>query len=322
MAPKQSSAKNAAKIPLSGDKTALIEKFLAYLSIEANLRPHTLDNYRRDLSRFAVWCDLAGFNFDKITQQNLLEYLQQLSSSLSARSRARHLSSLRQFFRWRIVTHQGKRDPTSGLQGPKMPLRLPDVLETVEIEAVLGAVAGSQPVALRDRALLEIAYGCGLRASELVTLCRKDFLEKNSVVLVRGKGGRERIVPVGTHAKNALEIWLSDGRPFIRRQKAGKFMPLPVSAGDNVFLNQRGLPLTRMGYWNILRKYLDKAGIKKKASPHTLRHSFATHLLEGGADLRVVQELLGHVSISTTEIYTHLDRDYLREVLRTFHPRG
>ena len=322
MALKPPSAKNAAKIPFSGDKTTLIEKFLAYLSIEANLRPHTLDNYRRDLVRFSAWCDLAGFDFDKLTQQSLLEYLQQLSGSLSARSRARHLSSLRQFFRWRIATHQGQHDPTSGLQGPKMPLRLPDVLETVEIEAVLSAVAGSQPADLRDRALLEIAYGCGLRASELVMLCRKDFLEKNTVVLVRGKGGRERIVPVGTPAKNALEAWLSDGRPSIRRQKAGKFIPLPVSAGDHVFLNQRGLPLTRMGYWTILRKYLDKTGIKKQASPHTLRHSFATHLLEGGADLRVVQELLGHASISTTEIYTHLDRDYLKEVLRTFHPRG
>jgi len=322
MAPKQPSAKNAAKIPLSGDKTALIEKFLAYLSIEANLRPHTLDNYRRDLSRFLAWCDHAERDFGKIAQQNLLEYLGQLSDSLSSRSRARHLSSLRQFFRWRIATHQGQHDPTSGLRGPKLPLRLPDVMETAEIEAVLGAVAGSEPADLRDRALLEIAYGCGLRASELVTLQRKNFLEKHSVVLVRGKGDRERIVPVGTPARNALEAWLSKGRPFIRRQKAGKIVPLPVSAGDCVFLNQRGLPLTRMGYWNILRNYLDKAGIKKHASPHTLRHSFATHLLEGGADLRVVQELLGHVSISTTEIYTHLDRDYLREVVRTFHPRG
>ena len=250
-----------------------------------------------------------------------MDYFQHLSVGLSARSRARHLSSLRGFFHWRIAIGHGRRDPTAGLQGPKVPFKLPDVLSVAEVEAVLGAVAGEEPVYLRDRAMLEIAYGCGLRISEIVNLSRKELFLNKSLILVRGKGGRERLVPIGNPAKRALTAWLSDGRPHIRRQKAEKFLPLPTGAGDYLFLNQRGLPLSRMGFWKILRKYLDKAGIKRHASPHTLRHSFATHLLEGGADLRVVQELLGHVSLATTEIYTHLDRDYLREVVRTFHPR-
>lgn len=322
MAPQRLSVKNAAKTPSSEGKAAQIEPFLNYLIIEANLRPLTIENYRRDLLAFSQWCDDAGLDLDKVTQRRLLDYLTHRSAELSARSRARHLSSLRQFFLWRIASRRGRHDPTAGLQGPKMQLRLPDVLTALQIEAVLGAVPNDTPANMRDRAMLEIAYGCGLRVSELVGLCRKDILWDKGLVLVRGKGGRERLVPFGEHARKALKDWLSKGRPHIRRKKKGELVPLPVGARDYVFLNQRGLPLSRMGFWKILRKYLDKANIKQHASPHTFRHSFATHLLEGGADLRVVQELLGHVSISTTEIYTHLDREYLHEVIRTFHPRG
>jgi integrase/recombinase XerD len=322
MAPRQPLVKSAARIHSSGDKAAEVERFLAYLSLEANLRSLTLEGYRRDLLEFSRWCDRVPLDFDHVTQRQLADYFQHLSVGLSARSRARHLSSLRGFFRWRIASGRGHRDPTSGLKGPKVPFRLPDVLSIAEVEAVLGAVAGDDPGQLRDRAMLETAYACGLRVSELVGLCQKDVLLDKGLVLVRGKGGRERLVPIGGSAQRAISAWLSKGRPNIRRRKAGKFLPLRAGAGDYVFLNLRGLPLSRMGFWKVLRKYLDKAGIKKHASPHTLRHSFATHLLQGGADLRVVQELLGHVSLSTTEIYTHLDRDYLREVVRSFHPRG
>jgi len=322
MAPRQPLATSAAKILSLGDKAAEIERFLAYLSLEANLRTLTLDAYRRDLLEFNAWCEREDIDLDHVRQQQLFDYLQHLSVGLSARSRARHLSSLRGFFHWRIAAGRGRSDPTAGLKGPKMPFRLPDVLSISQVEAVIGAVAGDEPVHLRDRAMLEIAYGCGLRVSELVGLSRKDLQLKKELVLVRGKGGRERLVPVGGHAVRALSAWFSQGRTHIRRQKAGKLLPLPMGAGDYVFLNRRGLPLSRMGFWKILRHYLDKAGIKGHASPHTLRHSFATHLLEGGADLRVVQELLGHASLATTEIYTHLDRSYLKEVVRSFHPRG
>ncbi|MBM3324725.1 MAG: tyrosine recombinase XerD [Calditrichaeota bacterium] len=322
MAPRQPSAKNAAKILSSGDNLGQIERFLAFLSLEANLRPLTLESYRRDLLEFSTWCEKEDLDFDEVTPRRLTDYLQHLSIGLSARSRARHLSSLRGFLRWRIVTGRGRSDPTAGLKGPKLPFRLPDVLSVSQVENLIGAVAGDEPVNLRDRAMLEVAYGCGLRVSELVNLRRKDLLLDRGVLLVRGKGGRQRMVPIGGCAERALTAWLSHGRAHIRRQKKGNFVPLSVRAGDYVFLNQRGLPISRMGFWKILRHYLDKAGIKGHASPHTLRHSFATHLLEGGADLRVVQELLGHVSLSTTEIYTHLDRGYLKEVIRSFHPRG
>jgi integrase/recombinase XerD len=322
MARQRPSAKSAAKILSSGDSPAQIERFLAFLSLEANLRPLTLDNYRRDLLEFSTWCERESLDFDEVSQRRLMDYLQHLSIGLSARSRARHLSSLRGFLRWRIATGRGRSDPTSGLKGPKIPFRLPDVLSVSQVESVIGAVAGDEPVQLRDRAMLEVAYGCGLRVSELVGLCRKDLQLNKRLVLVRGKGGRERLVPLGGHAARALSAWLSQGRAHIRRQKKGSLVPLTARAGDYVFLNQHGLPLSRMGFWKILRHYLDEAGIKGHASPHTLRHSFATHLLEGGADLRVVQELLGHVSLATTEIYTHLDRGYLQEVVRSFHPRG
>ncbi|MFH1010181.1 MAG: site-specific tyrosine recombinase [bacterium] len=321
MAPRQPSAKNAAKILSSGDKPAQIERFLAYLSLEANLRPLTLESYRRDLLEFSTWCEKESLDFDEVSPRRLMDYLQHLSIGLSARSRARHLSSLRGFLRWRISTGRGRSDPTSGLKGPKMPFRLPDVLSVSQVENLIGAVAGDEPVSLRDRAMLEVAYGCGLRVSELVGLRRKDLLLDRGALLVRGKGGRQRMVPIGGCAARALSAWLSQGRPHIRRQKKGNLVPLSARAGDSVFLNQRGLPLSRMGFWKILRHYLDKVGIKGHASPHTLRHSFATHLLEGGADLRVVQELLGHASLATTEIYTHLDPGYLQEVIRSFHPR-
>lgn len=322
MAPRQPLAKSAARIPSSGNKAAEVERYLAFLSLEANLRSLTLDGYRRDLLEFSRWSDGVPLGFDEVTQRQLLDYLQHLSVGLSARSRARHLSSLRGFFRWRIASGHGHRDPTSGLKGPRLPFKLPDVLSITEVEAVLGAVVGDEPAQLRDRAMLETAYACGLRVSELVGLCEKDVLLDKGLLLVRGKGGRERMVPIGGSAQRALSAWLTKGRLNMRKRKAGELLEYRAAAGDSVFLNLRGLPLSRMGFWKVLRKYLDKAGIKKHASPHTLRHSFATHLLEGGADLRVVQELLGHVSLSTTEIYTHLDRDYLREVVRTFHPRG
>ena len=243
MAPQRLSVKNAAKILSSEDKNSDIERFLAYLLIEGNLRPLTLEHYRRDLHRFSQWCDDAKLDFETVTQRRLLDYLEQLSGELSARSRARHLSSLRQFFRWRVSKHRGHRDPTAGLQGPKMPFKLPDVLSAVQIEAVLGAVANETPADLRDRAMLELAYGCGLRVSELIGLCRKDVLWKEGLILVRGKGGRERLVQFGGPAKDALKKWISDGRAYIYRKKAKKIVQMTIGAGDFVFLNQRGLTI-------------------------------------------------------------------------------
>jgi integrase/recombinase XerD len=203
-------------------------------------------------------------------------------------------------------------DPSERLDTPKRWLTLPDVLTAEEVQRLLDAVTLDEPLAFRDRAMLELAYGAGLRVSEWITLGVRDVLLADGLLRVFGKGSKERLVPIGRRAIGAVAIYTRELRPRLER-----------GGGKGVlFLNSRGTPLTRMGAWKILRKYVEKARLEKHVSPHTLRHSFATHLLEGGADLRAVQEMLGHADISTTQIYTHVDREYLRTVHRQFHPRG
>jgi integrase/recombinase XerD len=202
-------------------------------------------------------------------------------------------------------------DPSERLDTPKRWRTLPDVLTVHEVERLLAVPTLDEPLAFRDRALLEIAYGAGLRVSEWITLGTKDVLLDEGLLRVFGKGSKERLVPIGRTAIGAVAVYVRELRPRLEKGR-----------GEGVLLlNARGTPLSRMGAWKILRKYVEKAGITKRVSPHTLRHSFATHLLEGGADLRAVQEMLGHADISTTQIYTHVDREYLRSVHRQFHPR-
>ena len=203
------------------------------------------------------------------------------------------------------------RDPSERLETPKRWRTLPDVLTVAEVERLLAAPTLEEPLAFRDRAMLELAYGAGLRVSEWISIVRDVMLE-DGLVRVFGKGSKERLVPIGRSAIAALAIYLRELRPRLERGE-GK---------GALFLNSRGRPLTRMGAWKILRIHVERSGIAKHVSPHTLRHSFATHLLEGGADLRAVQEMLGHADISTTQIYTHVDREYLRQVHRSYHPRG
>ena len=204
------------------------------------------------------------------------------------------------------------RDPSERLETPKRWRTLPEVLGIEEIEKLLAAPSLDEPLAFRDRAMLELAYGAGLRVSEWISLGVRDVMLADHVVRVFGKGAKERLVPIGRRAIGAIAIYLRELRPKLEKGE-GK---------GRLFLNSRGRPLSRMGAWKILRKYVDQVGITKPVSPHTLRHSFATHLLEGGADLRAVQEMLGHVDISTTQIYTHVDREYLRSVHKQFHPRA
>jgi integrase/recombinase XerD len=204
------------------------------------------------------------------------------------------------------------RDPSERLETPRKWRTLPDVLTVEEISRLLAAPTLDDPLAFRDRAMLELAYGAGLRVSEWITVGVKDLLLEDKLVRVFGKGSKERLVPIGRSAIGAVATYVRELRP--RLEKGG---------GKGVlFLNARGEPLTRMGAWKILRRYVERAGIQKAVSPHTLRHSFATHLLEGGADLRAVQEMLGHADISTTQIYTHVDREYLRQVHKQYHPRS
>jgi integrase/recombinase XerD len=303
--------------------TVEIRAYLAQMSLEADLMPTTQDNYRCDLHALAAWMQTHGLTFDQVNRRQLEAYLRELGEFLAPRSLARHLSSLRGFFKWRFQEGYGKTNPAEVIDAPKLPRHLPSVLSIEEVERLIQSVVGDDPVAQRDRAMLETAYSCGLRVSELVGLRRRDIQFENELLRVLGKGGKERLIPIGERAIAALKAYLYRGRDGIRGTDiSGAHRPLADAAKDIVFLNQRGRPLTRFGFWRILQLYLQRAGIETTVTPHTFRHTFATHLIEGGADLRVVQELLGHASIATTEIYTHLDREYLREIVRSFHPRG
>ena len=319
-------AKSGAQILLSADEfpgAAEVRTYLAQMAYEADLLPRTLESYARDLRSFALWLKGRQRVFDQVDRRVLETYLRELGELLAPRSLARHLSSLRGFFRWRLHEGFGKQNPAEDIDAPKLPRHLPSVLSVDEVERLIGCVIGEDPISLRDRALLETVYSCGLRVSELVSLRRRDIQFENELVRVTGKGGKERFVPFGERASEALKAYLFHGRESVRGvDKKGVLRPLPETARDAVFLNHHGRPLTRFGFWTILQTYLSRCGIESHVTPHTFRHTFATHLLEGGADLRVVQELLGHSSISTTEIYTHLDREYLRETIRSFHPRG
>jgi integrase/recombinase XerD len=248
-----------------------------------------------------------------VTSRLLREYLYHLKDlGLAPASIRRNVSSLRTYFKFLIGEGHIARDPSERLESPKRWRSLPEVLTVAEIDRLLAAPLLDDPLVFRDRAMLELAYGAGLRVSEWISIGLRDLMFDDGLVRVFGKGSKERLVPIGRRAIGALATYVRELRPRLE-QGEGKGV---------LFLNARGEPLTRMGAWKILRKYVERAGIEKHVSPHTLRHSFATHLLEGGADLRAVQEMLGHADISTTQIYTHVDREYLRSVHRQFHPRA
>lgn len=302
---------------------AEIKTYLAQCAFEADLRELTREAYGRDLRQFARWLLAASLTFAAVERATLETYAGSLEKLLGRASVARHLSSLRGFFAWRHREGLSQQNPAVDLEGPRLQRALPDILTVLEVEQLIVSASGTSPSALRDVAMLETAYSCGLRVSELVGLRRAHVDLDDAIVWVDGKGGKRRFVPFGARARKALLTWLTEGRLLIRGfDEHKKPRPLPEAAQDYIFLNQQGRPLTRFGFWTLLRKYLQSSGIEKAVTPHTFRHTFATHLLEGGADIRVVQELLGHASISTTEIYTHLDRSFLQEVIRSFHPRG
>lgn len=242
---------------------------------------------------------------------NYLEYLNELG--LAAFSQARMLSGLKAFFRYLLFENLIKTDPTQHIAGPQLARKLPDTLSFPEIEALLNVIDLSTPGGARDRAMLEVLYGCGLRVSELLGLRLTHCFFDVGFIRILGKGSKVRLVPIGTDAIKYTAIYIEHVRSQLDVQKEGE---------DLVFLNLRGGPLSRVSVFKTIKKLADDAGIRKTIGPHTFRHSFATHLIEGGADLRAVQQMLGHESITTTEIYTHLDRDYLQQTLTDFHPRG
>jgi len=292
----------------------LLERFADFLSLEQGASRATGEAYGRDLARFATYSRAKGIGSPVgVTPQHLRRYLYHLKDlGLAPSSIRRNISSLRTYYRFLIGDGLVVQDPTERLDTPSRWRTLPEVLTVAEMERVLGAPNLDDPLYFRDRALLELGYGAGLRVSEWITIGTRDVLLEDALVRVFGKGSKERLVPIGRSAITALAVYLRESRPALEKG----------SGRGTLFLNARGAPLSRMGAWKILRKYVERAGIEKHVTPHTLRHTFATHLLEGGADLRAVQEMLGHVDISTTQIYTHVDREYLRQVHREFHPRG
>jgi integrase/recombinase XerD len=291
-----------------------LERFVDYLRFERGVSEHTLAAYDHDVTRLAVFLASRGTRTpETATSGDLRAFVMRLKDlGLAASSIARNISAIRGYFGFLVAERLAAADPSEKMQMPRGTRGLPEVLSVDEVDRLMTAPDLSEPLAWRDRALLETMYGAGLRVSEATGLRILNLSLENEIVSVRGKGGKERIVPIGRRAIGALSIYLRDTRPRIDRGK-----------GDGrIFLNSRGGPISRMGVWKILRRHVESAGIAKPVSPHTLRHSFATHLLEGGADLTAVQEMLGHADISTTQIYTHVDRRYLTEVHRTFHPRA
>jgi integrase/recombinase XerD len=292
----------------------LLERFSDFLALEQGASPRTSEAYRRDVARLTTYVAVKGAaGPSDISSRMLREFVYHLKDlGLAPASIRRNVSSVRTYFRFLLGDGHVVRDPSERLETPKRWRSLPDVLSVEEVNRLLAAPSLDEPLAFRDRALLELAYGAGLRVSEWITLGVRDVLFEEGLVRVFGKGSKERLVPIGRSAIGAVAIYLRELRPRLERGE-GKGI---------LILNARGRPLTRMGAWKILRHHVEKAQITKHVSPHTLRHSFATHLLEGGADLRAVQEMLGHADISTTQIYTHVDREYLRAVHKQFHPRA
>jgi integrase/recombinase XerD len=292
----------------------LLPRFADYIALEQGLSPRTQEAYQRDLDRLAQYAATRGASAPlDVTARLLREYVYHLKDlGLSPASIRRNVSAVRTYFRFLTGDGVVVRDPSERLETPKRWRTLPDVLTVEEVQKLLASPTLDDPLVFRDRALLELAYGAGLRVSEWITLGVRDLLLEDGLVRVFGKGSKERLVPIGRSAIGAAAIYLRELRPQLEKGE-GKGILL---------LNARGRPLTRMGAWKILRGHVERAGITRHVTPHTLRHSFATHLLEGGADLRAVQEMLGHVDIATTQIYTHVDREYLRQVHRSYHPRG
>jgi integrase/recombinase XerD len=291
-----------------------LDVFDNFLSLEKGSSMRTREAYRRDIERLITYAAMRGSaNPAALTGKLLRDFIYHLKDlGLSPASIRRNVSAARTYFRFLLGEGVLVHDPSERLETPKRWRSLPDVLTVADVERLLAAPSLDEPMAFRDRALLELAYGAGLRVSEWISLPIRDVALEEGVVRVFGKGNKERLVPIGRRAIGAVAIYLRELRPKLERG-GGKGI---------LFLNTRGTPLSRMGAWKILRHHVKTAGLTKHVTPHTLRHSFATHLLEGGADLRAVQEMLGHADISTTQIYTHVDREYLRSVHRQFHPRS
>ncbi len=292
-----------------------IKGFISYLKLERSLSANSVDAYERDVRKFAGYLSSENLHLppEEITLKHLEGFVKAISAlGFDAHSQARIISGLRAFYKYLLMEDLIQMNPTELLSMPKLSRKLPDTLSVAEINLLFDSIDMSTSESVRNRAMLEVLYGCGLRVSELTTLKISNLFLNVDFIKVTGKGNKERLVPIGSQAVK-----------FIKQYKESVRVHAPVQKGeeDILFLNRRGRRLSRMYVFLIIKECAAKTGLKKTISPHTFRHSFATHLIEGGADLRAVQEMLGHSSITTTEIYTHLDRDYLRSTIMQFHPR-
>lgn len=289
----------------------LADQFMNHMRVERGLSDNTIQSYSRDLTRFFQYLEARNLSPLQVGQDDIMDYMSTLQGAISVRSAARNLSALKMFFRFLVYDGKIEISPARLLNAPKLPRKLPGVLSLQDVERLLSQPDPVTYLGQRDRAMLELLYASGLRVSELVSLKRSNINLEAGYVRTVGKGSKERQVPMGGKALAALKDYLLDGRVRLTKKK---MVP-------QLFLNARGRPMTRQGFWKIIRHYGLKAGLKGPITPHILRHSFASHLLEHGADLRAVQVMLGHADISTTQIYTHVTRDHLKQVHEKYHPR-
>lgn len=294
---------------------SFLKEYLASLKIEKNLSENTISSYQSDLTSFLNFISHSGIDdLSLIKATHIASFFKLLKDAgLNETSAARYFSSLKGFFKYLYKNEYIKSNPVERISPPKISRKLPEVLNVREINAILEQPDVKDTIGLRDKAILELFYACGTRISELINIKVNDLFLSEEVIRVFGKGSKERLIPVGSSAIKWIIEYLKRSRPLLAKN---------TKSENYLFLNQRGTKFSRMGIWKIVRQYVKQAGIEKNVHPHTFRHSFATHLIEGGADLRAVQEMLGHSDISTTQIYTHIDRDYIKLVHKKFHPRG
>lgn len=292
-----------------------LKEYLVHLKLEKNLSSNTVSSYKNDITSFITY--LKDKNVDdpsEIKSDHISAFFKLIKEfGLSGTSSARYFSSLKGFFLFLIKNKYILKNPIEKISSPKLSKKLPSVLDVSEVEKILSQPDISDKLGLRDKAILELFYACGTRVSELINLKVNDLFLSDEIIRVLGKGNKERLIPIGSSAINWINEYLKLSRPLLMKKSRSE---------NYLFLNSRSSKLSRMGIWKIIDRYVKEAGIEKEVHPHTFRHSFATHLLEGGADLRAVQEMLGHADISTTQIYTHIDRDYIKQVHKQFHPRG
>jgi integrase/recombinase XerD len=294
----------------------LIKQFKQYLQLERALASNSIEAYAHDIVKLKQFLEISNLQVTplKVEEMHLkafLKYIHELG--LSAHSQGRMLSGIKAFYKFLLVEELMDKDPTELIEGPKLGRKLPDTLDFQEIELMFSAIDLSTPEGFRNRAMLETLYSSGLRVSELITLKLTNIYSDQGFLKIVGKGDKERMVPIGREALKFIQIYTSEVRVHV---------PVDKNSQNIVFLNRRGKQMSRVMVFLLIKGLAVKVGIQKNISPHTFRHSFATHLIEGGADLRAVQQMLGHESITTTEIYTHLDRDYLKQVMKEFHPRS